>query len=213
MKRTALAAVIAALAIAPAAANAKGPHASLSTGPEGLRPGQPWVATLTFVEFRSRDVERVQPVVVLRSRSGRFSVRPRLLDSYVPPNPDVLAEARYRVRVVFPRAGRWSYTVFDGTPAHRRFRFPAVTIGQGAARVKTGHVAFAEGSRAEREGGGGPIMHDVPEDPPGDDVIPPEVVLPAEEEQDDGGTALWLPAAGLALAGAGAVTVLRRRRG
>jgi hypothetical protein len=209
MKRTALAAALASLALAPAAA-AKGPHAAVESGPEGLRPGQPWVTTISFVEFRARDAAAAHPVVALRSRRGRFTARPRLIDVHAPPDGAGFAEARYRLRMSFPRAGRWTYTVFDGTRANRRFRFPAATIGRGAERVRTGYVAFAEGSRAQRQGGGGPIVTDVPENPPGGGALPPEVVLPPKEE-DGGGLALWIPAAGLALAGAAALGWRRRR--
>jgi hypothetical protein len=204
MKRTATAAALVLLAL-PAAAAAKGPHASIDPGPAGLRPGERWTATLTLVELR--DPPATPPTVLFRSGSRRFAVRPAPIDSYDPPDMAAMAEARYRVRAAFPSAGRWSYTVVD---AERRFRFPAVTIGNGAARVRTGYVAFAVGSRAEREGGGGAIMEDMPTAPPGGDALPPEVVLPPEEDED-GGVAPWLPAAGLALAGAAAVGWRRRR--
>jgi LPXTG-motif cell wall-anchored protein len=100
--------------------------------------------------------------------------------------------------------------VVDGK---RRYRFPAATIGGGAERVRTGQVVFPEGSSAEREGGGGPIVDDLPQLPPGDagsgGALPPEVMEPPDDA--GGGLAPWLPAAGLALAGAAAIGWRRRR--
>ena len=171
--------------------------------------------TLTLIEFGGAEVAAARPVVILRSGSDRFAVRPRRLDAHVPSQPDVLAEARYRLRVVFPRAGRWSYTVLDGTPKQRRFRFPAVTVGADARRVTNGFVAFPEGSAEAAQGAGGEIIGDSVVAPPDGrgDSLPPEVVLAAADGgAGGGGVPLWIPAAGLALAGAGTVTVMRRRR-
>jgi hypothetical protein len=204
--------LLAALALAPSAA-AKGPHAIVDSGPAGLQPGEPWVTTLTLIEFSARDVATARPVVILRSGSGMFTVRPRRLSSHVPRRRDTLAEARYRLRVVFPRAGRWSYTVLDGTREQRRFHFPAATIGGSARRVTRGFAAFPEGSRAEAQGAGGAILGDpVSATAEPGDSLPPEVVLPASDGDEGGGIPLWIPAAGLALAGAGTLTVVRRRR-
>lgn len=205
--------LLALLALAPAAA-AKGPHASVASGPQGIAPGKPWVTTLTLVEYSGPEAAAARPLVVLRSGATRFAVRPKRIGLHVPGEPDMLAEARYRLRAVFPRAGRWSYTVLDGSPANRRFRFPAAQIGGGAERVTTGYVEFAVDSRAHREGGGGAIVSEAvpPEGEPGG-ALPPEVTLPPEDEDDGGGLALWIPLAGLTLAGVGTVTVLRRRRG
>jgi hypothetical protein len=211
MKRTVIAAALTCLALAAPAAHAKGPHAFVEIGPEGLRPGQPWVTPLRFVEFSNGDVGAAQPVVVLRSGNTRVSVRPALIDSYTPPGREVLAEAHYRLRAVFPHAGRWTYTVLDGTKANRRFRFPAATIGNGAPRDRTGQVAFPEGSPEERAGGGGPVVTG-PEQGPRGDALPPEVIVaPGGGDDDGGGLPPWIPAAGVALAGAAAVGWRRRR--
>jgi hypothetical protein len=202
--------VVALLALAPAAL-AKGPHASIASGPAGIDPGKPWVTTLTLAEYSGEAAAAARPRVILRSGSARFAVDPRRIALHVPERSDMFAEARYRIRVVFPRAGRWTYTVVDG---ERRFRFPAARIGGGAARVTTGYVEFPQGSRAHREDAGGAIVADAlptsPQD--GGGARPPEVMLPPEEPEDGGGLALWIPAAGLTLAGVGTVTLLRRRR-
>jgi hypothetical protein len=203
--------LLAGLALVPSAA-AKGPHAMVASGPGGIEPGEPWVTTLTLVEFGSREVAAARPVVILQSGSDSFAVRPSRLGAHVPGRSDVLAEARYRLRVAFPRAGRWSYTVLDGTPQRRRFNFPAATIGGNAERVTTGFVAFPEGSPEEAQGAGGAILGDAAPAAGGrGDSLPPEVVSPATGGGDGDGLPLWLPAAGLALAGAGTLTLMRRR--
>ena len=203
--------LLAGLALAPSAA-AKGPHALVASGPGGIEPGEPWVTTLTLVELGGRVVAAARPVVILRSGSDRFAVRPTRMGAHVPGRSDVLAEARYRLRVLFPRAGRWSYTVLDGTRKQRRFHFRAATIGGNVKRVTTGFVAFPEGSPEEAQGAGGAILGDAAPAAGGrGDSLPPEVVSPATGGSDGGGLPLWIPAAGLALAGAGTLTLMRRR--
>jgi hypothetical protein len=214
MSRAILASFLLAVLVLAPSAIAKGPHATVDAGPTGLRPGEPWVTTLSLLEFGGRDSASARPLVILRSGSERFAVRPRPIGAHVPRQGDVPTEARYRLRVVFPRAGRWSYTVLDGTRERRRFRFPAATIGRGARRDTTGFVAFPQGSPEAKQGAGGPILGD-PAGPSGpDDSLRPEVVMVAsgEDDGDGGGLPLWIPAAGLALAGAGTLTAVRRRR-
>jgi hypothetical protein len=202
--------VVAALVLAPSAA-AKGPHALVEPGPAGIEPGERWVATLTLIEFGGREVARAHPRVVLRSGSDRFVVRPRRIDSYVPRRPDVPGSARYRLSMVFPSAGTWSYTVYVGASKQRRFEFQAVVVGGDSERDRTAFVAFPKGSPEARQGAGGPIFGDGAPDG-GGEPLPPEVVMLAAREGDGGGLAWWIPAAGLALAGAGTLTVVRRRR-
>jgi hypothetical protein len=195
-----LSVAVVALVFAPSAA-AKGPHAIVEPGPGGIAPGERWVTALTLVELGSRQLASARPRMVLRSGSDRFVVRPS--------GEQVIGKGRYELSVVFPHAGRWSYTVIDGP---RRFEFPAVAIGGNAERDRTAFVAFPEGSRAEREGAGGPIFGDTGP-PAGGDSLPPDVVVLAAEESHGGGLPLWIPVAGLALVGAGTLTVVRRRRG
>jgi MYXO-CTERM domain-containing protein len=200
VSRTILVAVaLAALALAPSAA-AKGPHAIVEPGPEGIAPGERWLTTLTLVEFRDRELARAHPRIVLRSGSDRAVVRPSA--------EQVLGKGRYELSVVFPRAGRWAYAVVDGK---RRFEFAPVVIRRGAERDTTAFVAFPKGSPAERQGAGGPIYGDTGPGA-GGESLPPEVVVPAAAETDGGGVPLWIPAAGLALVGAGTITAVRRRR-
>jgi hypothetical protein len=188
---------LAILALAPSAA-AKGPHAIVEPGPGGIAPGERWLTTLTLVELHGRQLAGTRPRMVLRSGSERVVVR------------SSGEQGRYELSAVFPRVGRWQYAVVHGK---RRFEFPAVVIRRGRERDATAFVAFPTGSPEERQGAGGPIYGDTGP-AAGGESLPPAVFMPASRggEGGDGGRPWWIPAAGLALVGAGTLTVLRLRR-
>jgi hypothetical protein len=190
MKRT-LASLIAlalVLVLAPTAA-AKGPHAVLTSGPEAVEAGEPWDVTLELMETKGRR----RPTLMARRGDRIVAARGRRVwaDGFA---------ARYRLEMVLPVEGRWRLMVVDGK---RRFAFPAVAVGSGSPPQD--YVAFPNGSRAKREGGGGPW--DAPETSVAHgEPLPPEVVSIAKTDADGGdGIPFWLflPAAGLVLAGAG----------
>jgi hypothetical protein len=214
MRRIAIAAVTMAVVALPAAAAAKGPHATVTSLPVGIEPGQPWSTTLTLLEYGRREAAAARPTVILRSGDGRITATPKLLSAHVPRDENVLAEIRYRLRVVFPHAGRWSFTVLDGTRAGRRFRFPPALVGGDAEPSSGAWIAFPKGSPEEAAGAGGPLIGE-PDPAPvgrGGPLPPEEVVVPARDESDGGGGIAWVSAAGLTLAGVGGVAVLRRLR-
>jgi MYXO-CTERM domain-containing protein len=202
--RRALAVLLAGgLALAPAAA-AKGPHAILAPGTESIEPGQAWVASVTFVEFGAGHAWGARAEAVALDGTERMSAPLRSTGD------DEFGQ-EYRMRLVFPRAGRWRITVFDGTQADRRFVFPPLQVGGPNARPTSDFVAFPKGSRAEREGAGG--TYGAPPEPAGSgraSPLPPKVISVAEPDSGDG-SSLWIPAAGLALAGLGLIAVRRRR--
>jgi MYXO-CTERM domain-containing protein len=205
MRRALVVLLLTGLLVAPSA-SAKGPHAILAPGSDRIEPGQPWVVSVTFVEFRSAVVRGLRPEVAARNGGERVSASLRRAG-------DGQFGREYRARMVLPRAGRWRITVLDGTKASRRFVFPALEVGGPGARPTREFVAFPEGSRAEREGAGGPYQA-APE-PAGSgrtSQLPPKVISFAEPA-DDGGTSLWIPAAGVALVGLGLIAVRRRRAG
>jgi MYXO-CTERM domain-containing protein len=221
MRRIAFAALTVVVVALPPAAAAKGPHAVVSSLPVAVEVGRPWAATLTLVEYSRREATDARPRVILRRADEQITVVARRLGAYVPGDEDVLTEARYRLRVVFPRPGRWTFTVLDGTEPEHRFRFPAAVVRTGSepergAASEAGarpYVAFPEGSSEEAAGAGGPVLGD-PYPPPAEQgrPLPPEVVFPANDESDRSPAIPWIPAAGLALAGLGGLAVVRHRR-
>jgi LPXTG-motif cell wall-anchored protein len=189
------------LLLAPAAA-AKGPHVILDTAQKPVKAGKAWEATLEFNE-----IPRLGHPVLTATNRGR-SVTAAL----GPVTARGEGAASVKARTVFPSAGRWEIAVTVGA---RRFKFPAVDVG---TRVMVlDYVAFAEGSMADRQGGSGPYQVD--EGPSGsapDTSLPPEVISYADahpgEDGDGGGPEPWLFAlGGVMLAGAGVVTLRRRK--
>jgi hypothetical protein len=164
------------------AASAKGPHAVISSGPGAVEAGKPWLAKVQFNEFPRPS----HPRVVASRGDRRIAVRLR---------PD--QGARFKMRMVLPTDGRWHLSVVAGK---LRFAFPAVAVGRGTAYPE--YVGWPKGGGAEVPGG---------------TALPPEVITVAEPRasepsHDDGGLALWIPALGLALAGAGVgLGVVHRR--
>lgn len=110
----------------------------LSSTPDGMRPGQPWVVDLEVLQHGSTPLEGVRPAVTITERrsgaSRTFSAR------------RTERTGIYRARVVFPRAGRWEYVIDDGFS--QRHSFPPVRIG---AASPAGASAL---SRIEGDGDG-----------------------------------------------------------
>jgi hypothetical protein len=198
MTRTLVVLLAVGLVLTPAAV-AKGPHAILTSGPDAVEPGRPWVASVELNEFRTA------PRPVLIARRGD-----RTVSAGVDRAAASMAGARaFKVTTVFPVDGRWQLTLVAG---NRRMRFPAVNVGSG--EVPQDYVAFPIGSEAARQGGGGVYMEQEPVGTGQPDPRPPEVFMVADEDSagDAGsGIGLWLlPVVGVVLAGAGFATVRRR---
>lgn len=189
MTRTLVVLLAVGLVLAPAA-SAKGPYAVLSSGPEAVEPGKAWVATLEFNEFRRPP----QPLVSASRGDRRVTARLRRAAASMP------GATGFKMRLVVPSAGRWRLAVVAGK---RRFAFPALAVGSGDAPQDW--VSFPKGSVAARQGAGGTWSQGPEVDASGSrEPLEPEVVAIAEPPgDDDGGLALWIPALGLALAGAG----------
>jgi hypothetical protein len=189
MARKLVVLLVAGLAIAPAA-SAKGPHAVLSSGPDAVEAGRAWVATVEFNEFPRRPHPRAVAIQGNRRVAGELRPVPASMPG----------AAGFKLRMVFPTDGRWRLAV---TADKRRFAFPALAVGSGDAPQD--YVAFAEGSAAARQGAGGAWTQGPDADPSGRGTpLPPETVSVAEPPDDHtGGLPLWIPAVGVALAGAG----------
>jgi hypothetical protein len=102
----------------PATAQAGGwATVGVSSSPDGIAPGEPWVAQLTILQHGVTPLEDVQPRVLIDGPRGQrraFAARPA-------GEPGV-----YRASVTFPSAGTWRYAVDDGfTQTHT---FAPVTI-------------------------------------------------------------------------------------
>jgi hypothetical protein len=187
MTRKLVVLLVAGLVFAPAT-SAKGPHAVLTSGPAAVEAGRPWEATIEFNEFRR------QPHPVVVATRGDRRVRGQL--SRVPAS--MVGAAGFKLRIVLPTDGRWRLNV---VAEKRRFAFPALVVGSGSAPQD--YVAFPKGSAAARQGAGG-VWIEGPGDAGGNGTpLPPETVSLAEPSNDRGGFPLWIPALGIALAGAG----------
>jgi hypothetical protein len=184
------------LVFAPAA-SAKGPHALLTSGPEGVEVGRPWSATIEFNEFPRPPKPRMVATQGDRRVIARLRATPASMEG----------AAGFRVRLVLPSEGRWRLTV---VAAKRRFAFPALDVGSGLAPQD--YMAFPKGSEAARHGGNGVLIDGPDADPEGRGVLPPEVITFAEPPHDDGGFPLWIPGLGLALVGAGVGLGAAKRR-
>jgi hypothetical protein len=186
------------LVFAPAA-SAKGPHVVITSGPDAVEAGKPWIATLELNEFPRQP----QPRVVASRGDERVTARLR------PVPASMVGAASFELRMAFPTEGRWRLAV---VAQKRHFSFPAVAVGSGVAPQD--YVSFPKGSEAARQGAGGVWSQGPEADSAGRGTpLPPEVVAAQEQPRDDdGGLALWIPALGLALAGAGVGLGVAHRR-
>jgi hypothetical protein len=181
------------LALAPTAV-AKGPHAILTSGLKAVEAGTPWEATIELNEFRAAP----NPALIAMRPDGHVDAKLRKAPA------SMEGALGFKTTMVFPAEGRWKLMLIAGK---RRFRFPALDVGGGAAPQD--YVSFPVGSAAARDGAGGMYMEPEPADTSGGDdgVLPPEVLNIAEdaESAEDDGVAMWwlFPAVGVVLAGAG----------
>lgn len=190
--------LLAGLVLAPAAA-AKGPHAILTTGPEGVEVGRPWESTIELNELRGAP----RPSFVAVRRDGHVDASMRRVPA------SMRGALGFRATMIFPSEGRWRLVVIAGG---HRFRFPAVDVGSG--RAPQDYVSFAVGSPAARANAGGVYMGPEPLDTTGTGALPPEVFDAADDGSSAPGddVAVWwlFPAVGIVLAGAGLATLRRR---
>jgi hypothetical protein len=199
MNRVLVVLLLAGLALAPAAV-AKGPHAILTTGPEGIEVGRPWESTIELNELRGTP----RPSFVAIRRDGH-------VDAELRPVPASMRGALgFKATMIFPAEGRWRLMVIAG---RRRFKFPAVHVGNG--RAPQDYVSFAVGSYAARMDAGDVYMEPERVDTTGTGALPPEVFNMAGEASPAPGDdiAVWwlLPVVGVMLAGAGLATLRGRR--
>jgi len=77
----------------------------LSSLPTGLEAGRPWLVTVRVLQHGRTPLADAKPEIRIRKAAGKVTVfrgRP------------TAAVGSYGFRVVFPAAGRWTFTVYDG---------------------------------------------------------------------------------------------------
>ena len=156
-RRTAVPTILAAGALLlalPGAAGAGGfATVGLSSLPDGTAPGRPWHVTLTILQHGRTPLSDLQPSVRVASPDGQtvrtFAARP------------AGRPGTYTVSVVFPSAGRWTYSIDDGfTQTHT---YAPVTIGASAAvpalpAAASGGQGGTAGQAGSGDGGGGNVV-------------------------------------------------------
>jgi hypothetical protein len=104
----------------PAIAHAGGfATTGLSSTPDGLKAGQPWKVELTILQHGSTPLPDLRPEVVTVDADGNrttFAARP------------AARAGHYLARVRFPKAGEWTYLVYDGFNNATPTTYPAVVI-------------------------------------------------------------------------------------
>ena len=135
--RTLFAALVLAAATAAALAQpaaAKEMEAELRSGPAGASAGKPWIAVFSLVgvaEGKRFPIEGAAAGVEIRNeKTGEqryFSAAP------------TKEAGVYRARVLFPNAGRWSYTVTDGVGLRRELG--SVEVGARRSGARDGRPA------------------------------------------------------------------------
>ena len=103
--RRSIAVLAAVVAVVPATALAGGwATVQLSSTPAGLEARTPWVVNLTVLQHGVTPLGGVRPEVRISQGTLRraFTARP------------TGRVGVYRARVVFPRAGTWRWTIWDG---------------------------------------------------------------------------------------------------
>ena len=153
-RRTAVPTILAAGALLlalPGVAGAGGfATVGLSSLPDGTAPGRPWHVTLTILQHGRTPLSDLRPSVRVASPDGQ-TVRTFAARRAGRPGT-------YRVAVVFPSAGRWTYAIDDGfTQTHT---YAPVAIGASAhapglaSPPASGGPSTASALGASDDGGG-----------------------------------------------------------
>jgi hypothetical protein len=132
-----LVAVASALVLAGTAAAGGWATVKLSSLPNGLSAGEPWVVNITVLQHGRTPVDGLKPTVTIRKLA---SARATTANAAVAGSESRTFAARptdgtgvYRARVVFPSAGTWRFEVFDGFTQYggaRTHRFAPVKIAR-----------------------------------------------------------------------------------
>ena len=113
--------VVAVAALVPATALAGGwATVQLSSTPKGAKAGVPWVVNMTVLQHGVTPLANMQPEVRIAQGTliRTFLARPTAKTGV------------YRARVVFPRAGMWKWSIWDGFS--RTHTYKAVKVAPAA---------------------------------------------------------------------------------
>jgi hypothetical protein len=144
MRRTVTIFTLALLAAAAlsTAALAKEGGVELSSVPTGLNPGEPWTTDLVLVDGTPELLAQAEPGIrITNLDTGRQITYPA-----APGKGDGV----YTVDVVFPEAGTWAYSAYDGVTG-RMYEFPAVEI-TGPSVLKQPPAATTKAPSSAAEG-------------------------------------------------------------
>lgn len=150
MRRTVtlfLLALVTAAALSTAALAKEG-GVELSSTPIGKQPGEPWTTSLTLIDGTPEMIAQAKPgIQVTNLDTGRQ------ID--YPAKAAGKGDGVYTVRVVFPEAGTWVYSAYDGVTG-RMYEYPAVEI-TGPAATAPGKAPVATAKAPSSAGDGFPL--------------------------------------------------------
>jgi hypothetical protein len=104
----------------------------LSSTPKGLRAGVVWDVRITVLQHGRTPLDGLKPRVTIRKDTRTVALRkgsPRVRTFLARPTGEA---GVYRARVVFPSAGTWRYSVWDGFSEYggaREHTYAPVHIG------------------------------------------------------------------------------------
>jgi hypothetical protein len=140
-------ALVTAAALSTAALAKKG-GVELSSTPIGTKPGDPWITSLTLMDGTPEMLAQAKPGIQITNLDTG-----RQID--YPAQPLAKDKGAYTVRVVFPEAGTWAYSAYDGVTG-RMYEFPAVEI-TGPAAAPTAKTPAPTAKAPSSAGGGFPV--------------------------------------------------------
>jgi hypothetical protein len=91
----------------------------MSSTPDGVQPGKPWVVDMTVLQHGRTPLEGLSPSLTIVNGDARQTFRAK----------ETKEPGVYRVSVTFPTAGLWNYQVDDGFISGQPHTFKAIRIG------------------------------------------------------------------------------------
>jgi hypothetical protein len=150
MRRTVtvfLLALVTAAALSTAALAKEG-GVELSSTPIGKSPGEPWITNLFLIDGSPEMLAQAKPGIQVTNLDTGTQID-------YPAEPLATGKGDYTVRVVFPEAGTWVYSAYDGVTG-RMYEFPAVEI-TGPAAAPTVKTPAATAKAPSSAGDGFPV--------------------------------------------------------